>query len=88
MVRHVRAPKTIAEQGGLETYLSVTSEKHNGLAYKDLMIRIRPTRKHPIPKTVIAEDFGVSTHTIYAWLRVYANEQLDKAETSPSPEDQ
>lgn len=72
------APKTIAQQGGLEAYLDATADKHNGLKYKDLLIRINPKRKHPIPKVVIAEDFGVTKPTIYSWLYIHNQEQIDK----------
>jgi hypothetical protein len=84
MPRHVRAPKTIAEQGGLEPYLDATAHLHNGLKYRDLMNRIRSTRKHPIPKPVIGEDFGVSSQTIYSWLRIHAKEQAARDTITPS----
>lgn len=84
MRRDIRAPKTIAEQGGLKPYLDSTAERHNGLKYKDFAIRINPLRKHPVPKTVIAEDFGVSSATIYSWLKVY---KAEKEEVIPSPPD-
>lgn len=79
MPRHIDPPKTIAQQGGLEAYLNATADRHNGLKYRHFMRYIRKDRKHPVPKVVIAEDFGVSTRTIYGWLKIHAAEEATTA---------
>lgn len=83
MPRHVPRPKSIDDWGGLKPYLNGTAEQHNGLGYRDFLTRINPKRKHPIPKPVMAEDFGVSTKTFYSWLKRHEAEQ---APTSPPGE--
>lgn len=79
MPRHIEPPKTIAERGGLQKYLNATAKLHNGLKYRDLLSRINPNRKHKIPKVTIAEDFGVSSRTIYSWIHVHEGEQKARA---------
>jgi transposase len=75
MPRHINPPKTIAERGGLKVHLDETANYHNGLRYRDFVNRINPKRKHKVPKAVIAEDFDVSSRTVYAWIRIYNAEQ-------------
>lgn len=75
MPRHIDPPKTIAERGGLETYLNATADLHNGLKYRHFLSRINPARKHKVPRSVIAEDFNVSRTTIYAWISLHETEQ-------------
>lgn len=77
MPRHIAPPKSIDDWGGLEPYLDGTAEKHNGLRYKDFLSRIdNIKRKYPIPKTVAAEDFGVSPGTFYTWIRRHRAEAI------------
>ena len=69
MPRHIDPPKTIAERG-LENYLTDTAAVHNDLGYVDFATRISMR----VPKSIIAEDFGVSKRTIYHWFKVYNQE--------------
>lgn len=80
MPRHIDPPKTIAERGGLKSYLDETATQHNGLRYRDFIYRTNPERKHKVAKAVIAEDFGVSPATIYSWLRIHRDEQTTSAD--------
>lgn len=68
--RTIAPPKSIADYGGLKAYLDSTKGKHNGLGYSAFWRRVDPARKHRVPRSVVAEDFGVSTRLIYDWLKI------------------
>ncbi len=68
-------PQSIEDEG-LEPYLNRTAALHNGLGYDDFGNRYILG----VPRTKIADDFGVNEKTIDKYKRIYDKEKSAREE--------